>query len=211
MKSISFILTVALLIVIGIELSTLQNSDRFYYGFDKKIPLSLVDNKVVVRYSEKINRELVISKIKSQADKSSFEWQDDRTVIITLEKSGQQDDLLRQLSDQAEVYTLQPIYAISSGLEMAVTDEIVIQFRKGMSQAQVDAIHKKFDVFLLKTTDTFQLLRVPRKSDALTIANMYQESGLVLFAHPNFIVKAEIFQALPNDEYFARQFNLHNI
>ena len=56
----------------------------------------------------------------------------------------------------------------------------------------------------------FQHLRVPREADALKIANQYQESGLVEFAHPNFLLFAELFQGVPNDPYFNNQFYLRN-
>jgi hypothetical protein len=47
-------------------------------------------------------------------------------------------------------------------------------------------------------------------ADALKIANQYQESGLVKFAHPNFLIAAEPFQGVPNDPYFDNQFYLRN-
>lgn len=70
---------------------------------------------------------------------------------------------------------------------------------------------QKFGSTILKTTDTYQLLKVPKGADALDIANQYQESGLVEFSHPNFIVEIEKHQqVIPNDPYFANQFTLNN-
>jgi len=54
-------------------------------------------------------------------------------------------------------------------------------------------------------------LQVPKDGDALNVANKYQESGVVEFAHPNFIIKIEKHQqVIPNDPYFVNQFTLHN-
>jgi len=46
--------------------------------------------------------------------------------------------------------------------------------------------------------------------DALQIANMYQESGLTRFSHPNFYFKIKECQMVPNDPYFVNQFYLNN-
>ncbi len=42
------------------------------------------------------------------------------------------------------------------------------------------------------------------------MAQAYYESGLVEFAHPNFYRRGRVYQSLPNDEYFPRQYSLHN-
>jgi subtilisin family serine protease len=46
--------------------------------------------------------------------------------------------------------------------------------------------------------------------DALQIANIYQESGLTRFSHPNFYAKVDLHQIIPNDTYFVNQFALNN-
>lgn len=43
----------------------------------------------------------------------------------------------------------------------------------------------------------------------MEIANRFQETGLTIFSHPNFIAKIETSQ-IPNDTYFGNQFYLNN-
>jgi hypothetical protein len=80
----------------------------------------------------------------------------------------------------------QLVYRINTGLEMLITDEFVVKFKKGIDSNQQKAIHEKHGANIIKVADTYLLMRVPRNVSALDIANQYQESDLVEFAHPNF-------------------------
>ncbi len=93
---------------------------------------------------------------------------------------------------------------------MGVTDEFLVKFNEGVAQTEIDKLHEKYGVEVVKTTDLYQLLKVPDGADALQIANMYQETGSTRFSHPNFYSKVERDQVIPNDTYFANQFSLNN-
>ncbi|MEA1886995.1 MAG: S8 family serine peptidase, partial [Bacteroidota bacterium] len=81
---------------------------------------------------------------------------------------------------------------------------------KDISEKQKYELHSKFGIRVKKSLNSFDYLIVPPKEDAIEIANHYQESGMVVFAHPNFFSEIEFFQNIPNDEYFNWQFPLHN-
>jgi len=108
-----------------------------------------------------------------------------------------------------EVHTVRPMYKIESGAELGVTNEFVVKFKEGVSQGQIDDINETYDVTVIKTTFSYMLLSVPVKGNAIATANIYQESGLVVFSHPNFITRFEKLYT-PNDEYFSNQWYLHN-
>jgi subtilisin family serine protease len=103
------------------------------------------------------------------------------------------------------------MYKINTGLEMIITDEVLVRFKPKSEKIKQTELLKKFGLIILKTTDTYLLLKVPKGVDVLDVANQYQESGLVEFAQPNFIVEIEKHQqVIPNDPYFANQFTLNN-
>jgi len=97
---------------------------------------------------------------------------------------------------------------------MVVTDEFAVKFRSVASADQVAALAKKTRSKVKWTVSGLSVLTVPKGSDALAIANLYQESGLVEFAHPNFLEEIVLHQTAfpiyPNDEFFGRQFYLYN-
>lgn len=57
MKTKLYLLSAALIAAVLFGFM-LQKSQRFYYGFNEKIPLIEVENKLVVRYSASINKTM---------------------------------------------------------------------------------------------------------------------------------------------------------
>jgi subtilisin family serine protease len=115
-----------------------------------------------------------------------------------------------KILEQTDVKTCNPVYAINTGLEMGVTDEFLVKFNENVAKTEIDKLHEKYGVEVVKTTDIYQLLKVPNGMDALQIANIYQETGLTRFCYPNFYSKVELHQVIPNDLYFVNQFALNN-
>jgi subtilisin family serine protease len=83
-----------------------------------------------------------------------------------------------------------PVYAYD-GVDMVVSDEFVAAFPPSASMLEIAAINAEHGVevvsSILEQANTF-VLRVTSASalDALAMANLYQESGLALYAAPNF-------------------------
>lgn len=209
MKNKYLIVTVLLLSIAAVMSFTASNNQRFYYAYNEKIYLNELDNKLIVRYKHSKKSDKGQISLAAELAEKHFEWKDDSTATITLapfEKARWRDEILRQ----TDVKTCNPLYALSTGFEMGVTDEIVVRFHNNVTQKDIDNLHKKHRVEIVKTTDIYYLIKVPAGSDALEIANKYQESGLTRFSHPNFICEVELYQVLPNDPYFVNQFSLHN-
>jgi len=73
---------------------------------------------------------------------------------------------------------------------------------------------RQFDLTVLKTTELYQNLKIPKGSNALEISNKLFETGLFEFAYPKFIGKYKMLQStqmIPNDIYFNKQISLHNV
>lgn len=207
MKSI-FLITVLCIGIALMSSSVLQKS-KFYYSCNNKINLKELDNKLIVRYKQNKRSDIKQISLYPELFDKSLKWRDDSTCIITL-PATEKELFKEKILNQSDVATCNPIYVIKTGLEMGVTDEILVQFNDNVSQAEKDKLHQSYGVKVGKTTEYDQILKVPAGSDALEIANKYQESGLTYFSYPNFICDAELHHVTPNDPYFVNQFYLNN-
>lgn len=210
MKTKLYLLSVALIAALLFGFM-FQENERFYYGFNEKIPLIEVENKLVVRYSEGLGKDNVSNYLKQTYPTVQQIWKDEKTVVLTTGSKAERNVIMENLRKTPDLSSCQRMFSIHTGLEMIITDEIVVKFKNNISVAQQEEINRKFGVTLLKDGDTYLLFRVPKNKDALSIANQYQESGYVEFSHPNFIIQVEKHQqVIPNDPYFVNQFTLNN-
>lgn len=145
-----------------------------------------------MRFSENRDKDELRDRIKSLPDVAAQEWPDDRTVILTSADSSAQAALLDSFFEADDVVSVHPIYTVGQhGLEVGITDEFLVQFLDDVSTADIDRLNEEHRVTVVKK-DSYYLLRVSSKEDALEVANAYYETGLVRFSHPNFISKAEL-------------------
>lgn len=167
-------------------------AEKFYYTFDEKKTLTPHPTKLIVRFSGSRNKDELKESIELLPQVTSQQWVDDRTVILTADDSAGQGNLLDNYSQNKNVVSIHPIYTSGQhGLEVGITDEFVVQFSDNITTADIDRLNEEHQVTILKK-DSYYLLRVPPREDALEIANTYYETGLTRFSHPNFIAKAEM-------------------
>jgi len=194
-------------------LSFLENtSTKFYYAFDKRIELFPVKDKIIVKYREIQDSSTLASFIKTSVEPEEFiiEPIDYQSFYITLKPSDKTLEFIRKIKKNDEVLSVNPVYITKEGNQRGLTDEILVLFRENISENQKNELHSKYGVKIKKSTIVFDYLIVPPKENALEIANHYQESGLVEFAHPNFFSEIVLHQLFPNDTYFDWQITLHN-
>ena len=184
-----------------------EKTDSFYYAYNEKIKLTPAKSKLILRYSAIKGK--ATAKIQSFSKNIVHRSVDARTVIVTIIDEVEKNNLVDKLKNDSNLYSCQPIYTINTGLELGVTDEILVKFLDNVPQTQIEAINNLYKVTVIKKTEIYHLLKVPRGANALEIANKYFESGLVKFSHPNFISEAKV-NYIPNDPYFAFQVALHN-
>jgi hypothetical protein len=209
MKKNNIVIGALLLLILVIMGFANFNEQKFYYAYNVKVYLNELDNKVIVRYKQNKKSDKSMISLSSELSNKQIEWKDDSTCIITMDASEKgmfKDRILQQM----DVKSCNPVFSINAVLEMGVTDEFLVKFNENVSQTEIEKLHTKYGVIVVKTTELYQLIKVPDGQDALDIANKYQESGLTRFSHPNFISKEELHQLIPNDPYFVNQFSLNN-
>lgn len=182
---------------VGLLLSACQKEDvapepLFYYGFNQKIPLTVVENKVIIRYAPPVDSAQTVAVLRAVAPDAVLEWQDKRTVVIRTDMEEARQQLLRSASTEARVVASNPVYATEGGAEVGITDEILVKFRPETSQSQQEAIFKQYGLTVVRSTELFLVLRAPKGTDALRIANRMQESRLTEYSYPNFFAKIEL-------------------
>lgn len=130
------------------------------------------------------------------------------TYMVDLKDQAAMQSFQNSLGNEAA--SVQPVYLNQDGEEMGVTNEIMVHFKPGADPIKIMKIHNAMGIKVKKVAINYVLLEVPDKADVFSMANLYQESGLAVYSHPNFILKLHKTAYIPNDAYFNKQFYLHN-
>lgn len=116
------------------------------------------------------------------------------TLLPLREGMNVQDflDLMQDMrADDQHFIFANPLFEMDD-VWMTFTDQFIAGFSTDLSRAEIDAINAQYGVVvvdvILGQENVFLLLAVPGSGlDALTAANLYQESGVAIHAAPNFI------------------------
>jgi|RhiMetdeSRZDD1v2_1073273.scaffolds.fasta_scaffold30016_2 hypothetical protein len=108
---------------------------------------------------------------------------------MTIEKLMQQINTLR--ADRSNFLQVNPVFQAEDA-EMIITDEFIATFSPEKEKEAIDNINSSHGVEIVEPilgqANTF-VLRVTEKADldSLSMANLYQESGVAIYAAPNFV------------------------
>ena len=189
-----------------------QPQVKYYYAFEEKIPLYEAPNKVVLSFDEKYLSAIQANlQWNAQIRNMDFKIENNYAILTTTENSNVRA-LTEDLKKQTGARSVNPLYLIYGGTEAPVTGEICVQFKEHVSQQEINNIFQKYRLIVKSSHQgsRSQLLFVPIDLDLLEVANAIQESGLVNYCHPDFLLKAVLHQSLPVDPYFSNQYYLRN-
>lgn len=183
--------------------------DLFYYAFNEKIFLETVPNKFVLRFTGSNIAGTKLTALEKQGLLKAQDWKDERTVVVNFLQAAT-DKVISDLQEEADIASLQPLYATRvEKQDIAPTDEILVRFKKGVSNDEIDRTMRVFNLQLKAKGEIFYTFTIAKKGNTLAAANLVMESGVAEFSHPNFYRNVELHQ-VPNDEFFGFQWNLHN-
>jgi subtilisin family serine protease len=200
-----------------------QEQEAFYYQFDKKISGRLDTTVLAVWVPPEMERERFSSAFESVSDDYLSEeepfvkaFRQEGVVFLKLGDaadtkalSGYQDDF-QTVSPDALVG--HPFFAEGHDLPMIVTSDFVVRFNPEVSTAQVEELNDSNRVEVVEANPHVKnqyLLRATGGINGLEMANRYQETGLTVFAHPNFLVHVQYYYT-PTDPDFSSQWHLLN-
>lgn len=211
MKKIHFFLVIITGFIGLLFGSATTEEEKYYYAFNEKIALFPKENTLLIRYVDNMDKTEAEKFIKKEIP-SGFKakWHNPQTVEVILESEKMTNALKTKFELNNSVYTCNSFYTLKDGLDMGVTDEVLIRFLPEISEEQKRKIFKTFDMEIVKTTNIYQKLRIKKGADALEIANKIYESGFVEFSTPNFLSHLILHQVIPNDTYFGNQITCHN-
>jgi subtilisin family serine protease len=207
--------TFMVVIVISITLLAIFNASgqnsKYYYSYNVKKYLNEVPNKLVITY-DTVYHSNIANALSSNSNVQSVQWVNRQNAVVITTNSNQNKSLVKlECLEMSGIKSVQPLYAtVMDGAELKVTDEILVRFNDNVSFFQKVALQNQYNLSLKRNRSRFSVYSVPANLDPLEVANAIQESGLVVFSHPNFLSKITLNQVPPADEYFNNQYNLYN-
>jgi subtilisin family serine protease len=109
----------------------------------------------------------------------------------------------------SDIELIKPAYKYQKQ-EMYYTNEILVEPLEGININEVIRKNGLENNVKVKEGKFYSIIEISTEYDACDIANKIQESGLVKYSHPNFMMPVEKHQVIPNDTYFNNQYYLRN-
>lgn len=197
----------------------------FYYSFDKKIYGRLDTSILAVQAPKGIEPTAFKGPVDSMKGKFLSEdihfvkaFQQEGIIFIKLDKPvdiakfKEISSMFLDVSPAARVG--HPFFINEEKLPRIVTNEFIVRFKTDIKEEKIKEFNQSQKVEVVKKNphvNNQYLLRVTETSgvNALEMANRYQESGLVVFSQPNFLMHLEYYH-IPSDPNFSDQWHLHN-
>ena len=141
-----------------------NQQERFYYAYERKIPLYEVENKLIIRFSPDQDKKQMKALLNNAAPQSKVvQWAEKNTVILKAPSRKRQNTVLSKFQQERKnksVISVHPLYKLEKGAEMGLTDEIQVRFRESIAQSEIQNILTKYNLRLVKETEYYKLLRV---------------------------------------------------
>lgn len=162
-------------------------TNRFFYAFGEKIFLIEKPYTLTVKFFEDVDAESKENYFNLLASIVNVKWHNSDVAEIAFKDDNSKREMMTKLFDMKEVKVSVPFYTDTAGIDLGYTDELLIAFNPGVGSEEQNRLHKKYQVSVIKTTNIYQKLVVPKGIDALEVANRYYETGLLKFSQPNFL------------------------
>ena len=91
-----------------------------------------------------------------------------------------------------------------------VSDEIIVKFKPGASQRQIDLLNSRYGVSVIQENPitSAKLLKISSRWPVTSLVNQYNRSSIVEHVEPNYTAHA-LFT--PNDKYYKYQWHLKKV
>ena len=192
---------------------------QFYYLFDKKIHGRFDTLILAIQYPKEMKsteRDALLESAKDNFLTEEIDYvkafEQEAIVFMDLSKPGAVDNV-PGMTSKAE-RTGHPFFVDGEKLPVIVTNELIVRFKPEINKEQIGDYNKSNKVEIVKINphvDNQYVLRVEADCElnALGMANRYQESGMVEFAQPNFLMHIG-YDHTPTDADYSDQWHLNN-
>lgn len=199
--------------------SATQAQDYFYYSHGEKIPLTLSDQEITIKFrsgATPLEKQSMVASEPSLGELSPMGPPVcEGFVTCRLREKVDVRQLLARLQAKAQVDIVDPVFFINGRTKAQVYDHFLVQFFPSVTMREIEALNASHHVEVVRGrtgSPNLYVLRVTNASDlsVLDMANRYHESPLVLYSLPDFLTDTQIL-SIPNDPYFANQYYLRNL
>lgn len=173
-----------------------DSTSFYYYVSENRVPLTLSTEWIAVKFANE-DASAQASALKGSIVDSNGQAEQLTQYGVTLlpVQAGTTFETLvtgiNALRSDATFFQVNPVFQ-SGDTGMIVTDEFIVTFPAGMSMDEINAVNASYGVEvgdpILGQENTFVLrATAATQMDTLSLANLYQESGVAVFAAPNFV------------------------
>jgi thermitase len=190
--------------------------DLFYYSEGKKIPLIPSLNRRAVKTAPHTSLGAVerVNSIMAMGPASSAGAMDlVNGIILFLTPAVSKASAFLQPILPSSVKEI-TVFEASDGSLKIVTEDFIVQFRPEISPQQIADFNQAFGVIIKREMPNLfntYILNAANKTEeeVIRLANLYKESGLANYSHPDFIRTFKQFSP-PNVHIFDEQWALEN-
>ncbi|MEA3443312.1 MAG: S8 family serine peptidase [Bacteroidota bacterium] len=189
---------ISLVFFLFVSSNCLTAQSEFYYTFEnEKVLLTEIGGKYVVEFPSGFSSGVQNGIISGGIPLPGTRIND--KVYVALDTNN--------MSMYSSSYHITPAYITNEGAELYVTRSIVLKFTASASTPDRTNLISTSNLQHVKTTSVYEMYLC---NDALQSSKAIYESGLVEFCHPDFFAHVKPTFIPPNDEYFGKQYYLHN-
>ncbi|MEL6864603.1 MAG: S8 family serine peptidase [Bacteroidota bacterium] len=180
-----------------------QNND-YYWADNNRLELTASSTHFIVT----ADAPITLTSVKPGNIKKYESWAHKPYAVVELESATTSEALIARLGLNAADVKVSPGYALSDGFIIYPTPTIVAQLIDKTDEEAMENIVSKFGMkSITKKFGTYRI-QLDDVNQVIAAANRLQESGLFLFAQPDFYAPIERFQI--NDPLFSQQFQMNN-
>jgi hypothetical protein len=167
----------------------LRSQVDFFYNKEDSVLLEVDTTRCTIEFIEVANESFLIS------NGIPFFKMSDKMYEVT--GSYENINII-----SAGIYETQRVYRTEEGICLRLRSEVVLNFKSTTTQTEIADLESMFDMELIDQMQGW--LRTYKVSDPLQVSKLLNESELVEFCDPNFILPTVRCSYIPNDEYFNR-------
>lgn len=180
-----------------VRLLSPDDNSLYYYADGVRTPLTLSLKRIAVKFAStdpaKQSAALQGSSVGSLEQAQQIPVPE--LTLLPLREGLTTEMLMQEINtlraDRSSFLQVNPVFR-AEGVEMIITDEFIATFSSEKAKEEIDSLNSSHGVEIVEPIlgqgNTF-VLRVTEKADldSLSMANLYQESGLAMYAAPNFV------------------------
>ncbi len=186
-------------------------SQYYYYAFDERSDLTRMEEDILVEFPS----VTTTNDVETWATNNNIFGPNTQILDLLNNQFVLRDIVNNSNHSFVDGYSNGDLVRIKSGLwagnyKMYYANRIILKVKEGIEHREVvDNIVTNYNLIPLETTVSYEAYDVGEQ-DALTIANLIQESGSTVYSTPDFFAETEPHQYIPNDAFFGNQFGMHN-